>query len=253
MRLSLEGLVKRYGPQKALDDVSFTLKGAGIYGYLAPLPVPVSPRPSRFSPGPPQKRMRVRCALRPMEDARRPAPHPRPISGTEHNPSPARPVRAGVLCFFGGNAWAGRGKALRQRVEEVIMQVGLESHAHKLIGALFAGGIGKGWDWPRPFYTTRRSSSWMSLTSGPRSQSGHGGPRPGIQRLGKSHTVIFSSHILAEVQAIASEVLIPTSGRLVLQAPLSELNALPRARKLLPVVNGWRSGRCGGTFYRRRQ
>jgi ABC-2 type transport system ATP-binding protein len=88
----------------------------------------------------------------------------------------------------------------------------------------FRGGIGKGWDWPRPFYTTRRSSSWMSprVASIPNQVMEI---RALIQRLGKSHTVIFSSHILAEVQAIASEVLILHRGRLVLQAPLSELNA----------------------------
>jgi ABC-2 type transport system ATP-binding protein len=44
-----------------------------------------------------------------------------------------------------------------------------------------------------------------------------------IRALGQTHTVIFSSHILAEVQAIADRVLILHKGQLVLDAPLTEL------------------------------
>jgi ABC-2 type transport system ATP-binding protein len=116
-----------------------------------------------------------------------------------------------------------RGKALRQQVEEVIMQVGLESHAHKLIGALSRGyrqrvGLAQALLHDPPLLILDEPTSGLDPNQVMEI-------RALIQRLGKSHTVIFSSHILAEVQAIASEVLILHRGRLVLQAPLSELNA----------------------------
>ncbi len=50
------------------------------------------------------------------------------------------------------------------------------------------------WDWTR-------SRSWKS--------------GPFIQSLGKDHTVILSSHILSEVQAVCQTILILSKGRLV--------------------------------------
>lgn len=44
-----------------------------------------------------------------------------------------------------------------------------------------------------------------------------------IRELGKTHTVIFSSHILAEIQQLCSRVVILHKGRLVRQADMSEL------------------------------
>ncbi|WP_423404815.1 ABC transporter ATP-binding protein [Faecalibacterium prausnitzii] len=46
-----------------------------------------------------------------------------------------------------------------------------------------------------------------------------------IQELGKTHTVILSSHILSEVQAVCSQVLILSKGRLAASGSLQELTA----------------------------
>ena len=46
-----------------------------------------------------------------------------------------------------------------------------------------------------------------------------------IQELGKAHTVILSSHILSEVQAVCQKVLILSKGRLVASGSLQELTA----------------------------
>ena len=45
-----------------------------------------------------------------------------------------------------------------------------------------------------------------------------------IRELGKEHTVIFSSHILSEVQAVCDSVLIIDHGRLVISGTLSDLD-----------------------------
>ena len=48
-----------------------------------------------------------------------------------------------------------------------------------------------------------------------------------IKELGKTHTVILSSHILSEVQAVCEQALIISKGKLVaLLAPISEANHL---------------------------
>ena len=46
-----------------------------------------------------------------------------------------------------------------------------------------------------------------------------------IQELGKTHTVILSSHILSEVQAVCQQVLILSKGKLVAAGSLQELTA----------------------------
>ena len=46
-----------------------------------------------------------------------------------------------------------------------------------------------------------------------------------IRELGQSHTVILSSHILSEVQAVCQQVLILSKGKLVASGSLQELTA----------------------------
>jgi ABC-2 type transport system ATP-binding protein len=221
MELVVEGLVKRYGSQKALDDVSFTLKGAGIYGYLGPNGAGKSTTFKILTGYLKADAGQVRLGRWKMPEDRC---HIQAHIGylPEHNPLYLDLYVREYLLFRGG-LYGLRGKALRQQVEEVIMQVGLESHAHKLIGALSRGyrqrvGLAQALLHDPPLLILDEPTSGLDPNQVMEI-------RALIQRLGKSHTVIFSSHILAEVQAIASEVLILHRGRLVLQAPLSELNA----------------------------
>lgn len=46
-----------------------------------------------------------------------------------------------------------------------------------------------------------------------------------IRELGKAHTVILSSHILSEVQAVCQQVLILSKGKLTASGTLQELTA----------------------------
>ena len=50
-----------------------------------------------------------------------------------------------------------------------------------------------------------------------------------IRELGKTHTVILSSHILSEVQAVCQQVLIPSKGKLAASGTLEELTAGDRS------------------------
>lgn len=60
-----------------------------------------------------------------------------------------------------------------------------------------------------------------------------------IRNLGKKHTVILSSHILSEVQAICDRVLIINDGRIIANEKTSNLaNALGQAIKLKVKVSG---------------
>jgi ABC-2 type transport system ATP-binding protein len=221
MELVVEGLTKRYGPQKALDNVSFTLKGAGIYGYLGPNGAGKSTTFKILTGYLKPDAGQVRLGTWHM-------PRDRQIIQAhigylpEHNPL-YLDLYVREYLLFRGRLYGLRGRPLRQKVEEVIARVGLESHAHKLIGALSRGyrqrvGLAQALLHDPPLLILDEPTSGLDPNQVIEI-------RALIQHLGQSHTVIFSSHILAEVQAIASEVLILHQGKLVLQAPLSQLNA----------------------------
>ncbi len=220
MELTVVGLTKRYGTQKALDSVSFTLKGPGIYGYLGPNGAGKSTTFKILTGYLKPEAGDVRLGNWEM-------PKDRQIIQAhigylpEHNPL-YLDLYVREYLLFRGRLYGLRGRSLRQKVEGVIAQVGLESHAHKLIGALSRGyrqrvGLAQALLHDPPLLILDEPTSGLDPNQVVEI-------RTLIQSLGKSHTVIFSSHILAEVQAIASEVLILHQGRLVFQASLSDLD-----------------------------
>lgn len=59
-----------------------------------------------------------------------------------------------------------------------------------------------------------------------------------ITSLGKSHTVILSTHILSEVQSVCDRVIIINKGRLVADKKTDELHAFTGSRKLIAKICG---------------
>lgn len=219
MELRVQGLSKLYGRHKALDDVSFSLKGPGVYGYLGPNGAgksttfkiltgflrPTSGKVYLDELSLPQDRQKIQARIGYLP---------------EHNPLYLDLYVREYLRFRGG-LYGLRGRALSKRIEEVIEIVGLTSHAHKLIGALSRGyrqrvGLAQALLHDPPLLILDEPTSGLDPNQVIEI-------RQLIQNLGRNHMVIFSSHILAEVQAIASEVLILHQGRLVLQTPLKAL------------------------------
>ena len=118
----------------------------------------------------------------------------------------------GLLKFFGSARGLGR-KGLANRLDAVIAQCSLESVAHKPIGKLSKG------------YRQRVSMAQALLhdpevlildepTSG-LDPNQIRGVRKLIRELGKSKTVLVSTHILQEVEPIAGRVLFIHDGRIV--------------------------------------
>lgn len=59
-----------------------------------------------------------------------------------------------------------------------------------------------------------------------------------ITGLGKKHTIILSSHILPEVRSVCGRIVIINKGKLVANAATDELDVLTGARKLMAKVTG---------------
>ena len=128
----------------------------------------------------------------------------------------------GLLQFFGG-ARGSRRHTLQSRIDAVLGQCALESVAHKPIGKLSKG------------YRQRVSMAQALLhdpevlimdepTSG-LDPNQIRGVRKLIRELGKSKTVLVSTHILQEVEPVADRVLFIHDGKIVFDGTPAELRA----------------------------
>jgi ABC-2 type transport system ATP-binding protein len=128
----------------------------------------------------------------------------------------------GLLKFFG----AARGMSqaeLRRRIDTVVEQCSLASVAQKPIGKLSKG------------YKQRVSMAQallhdpdvliMDEPTGGLDPNQIRGVRSLIRELGKSKTILVSTHILQEVEPIASRVLFIHDGRIVFDGPPSGMHA----------------------------
>nr|BAL57839.1 gliding motility-associated ABC transporter ATP-binding subunit GldA [uncultured Bacteroidetes bacterium] len=219
MELRVEGLTKVYGSQIALNAVSFTLKGRGVYGYLGPngagksttfkiLTGYLPPTRGSFSLGSWTWPGDLRTLQRHIGYL------------PEHNPL-YLDMYVREYLLFRGQLYGLRGAPLKKRIEEVISRVGLTPEAHKLIGALSRGyrqrvGLASALLHAPPLLILDEPTSGLDPNQVIEI-------RQLIRELGQQHLVIFSSHILAEVQAIADHVIILHKGEVVLDAPLSDL------------------------------
>lgn len=219
MELEVKGLSRRYGSQWALREVSFTLRGSGVYGYLGPNGAGKSTTFKILTGfiAPTAGSVRLGTWHLP-KDLRLIQRHTGYLP--EHNPL-YTDMYVREYLLFRGRLYGLTGKALRQRVEELIERVGLTPEAHKLIGALSRGyrqrvGLAAALLHDPPLLILDEPTSGLDPNQVIEI-------RQLIRSLGQSHIVIFSSHILAEVEAIADHVLILHKGQLVLDAPLRDL------------------------------
>ena len=129
---------------------------------------------------------------------------------------------SGLLRFF-GEARGMSGGSLRDRIEAVIEQCSLESVAHKPVGKLSKG------------YRQRVSMAQallhdpevliMDEPTGGLDPNQIRGVRNLIRELGKSKTVLVSTHILQEVEPVADRVLFIHDGKLVFDGKPAEMRA----------------------------
>lgn len=57
-----------------------------------------------------------------------------------------------------------------------------------------------------------------------------------IRELGKTHTILLSTHILSEVEAVCDRAIVVDRGKLVAEGTLAELTAVGRGQRLLALV-----------------
>ena len=207
--VKVENLTKLYGKQKAVDNITFTANKGEVLGFLGPNGAGKSTTMKIITCFIPQSEGNVEvCGFdtgeNPIEVRRHIGYLP------EHNPLYLEMYVKEYLAFVGR---LHKVKKLKSRVQELIELTGLELEQRKLIGALSKGyrqrvGIAQAMlhdpdvlilDEPTSGLDPNQLIEIRSL----------------IKQLGQEKTVIFSTHIMQEVQALCDRMLIINRGKIV--------------------------------------
>ncbi len=209
--ITVEHLTKCYGDFMAVSDLSFEIEEGHVYGFLGPNGAGKSTTMNIMTGCLSATDGTVRIDGYDIFEEPQMA---KKLMGylPEQPPLYMNETPVEYLKFVGA-AKGLKGMELAQQVEEVIDQTKIGSVRHKLISALSKG-------------YKQRVGIAQALLGNPKviilDEPTVGlDPiqiieiRDLIRQLGESHTVILSSHILSEVQAICEKVLIIARGRLV--------------------------------------
>jgi ABC-2 type transport system ATP-binding protein len=217
MSVKVNQLVKIYGHQRAVDEVSFEVKKGEVLGFLGPNGAGKTTTMKIITGYLPQTEGSVQvCGFdvttQTMEARTRVGYLP------EHNPLYRDMYVREYLEFTAGLHQV---KQVKARVNEMIERTKLESHQHKQISEL-----SKGYRQRVGLAQAMLHNPDVLILDEPTS-----GLDPNqiveirqlIKELGQEKTVILSTHILGEVEAVCDRAIIINKGKLAADAPISEL------------------------------
>lgn len=221
MSLQVASLSKQYGTQQVLDEVSFSASPGRILGFLGPNGAGKSTT-LKIITGYLAADSGAVTLL--GEDA---LSHPKKLAARigylpENNPLYLDTYVREFLAFSGG-IYGMKSADIRRRTEELIRKTGLQAEQHKKIGQLSKGyrqrvGIARALlhdpalvilDEPTTGLDPNQLVEIRSL----------------IQEVAENKTLIFSTHIMQEVEAICQDVVIINQGKIVSSGDLAELRA----------------------------
>lgn len=215
MSITVEHLTKSYGKQLALKDISFTIKKGEIVGFLGPNGAGKTTLMKVLTT---YLKADEGVALVNGFDVRTDARNVQKSIGylPEHNPLYLEMYVKEYLQF---NAEVY--KVSKDRIEEVIEQIGLSTEAHKKIGQL-----SKGYRQRVGLAAALLHNPHVLILDEPTT-----GLDPNqlleirklIREIGKDKTILLSTHIMKEVEAVCDRVLIINKGSLVADQKLSDL------------------------------
>ena len=225
MSITVSNVTKSYGAQKALDDVSFTIPAGEIVGFIGPNGAGKSTMMKIITGFFPADSGTVTvCGLPTGPDAR----YMRRLLGylPENNPLYMDMYVREYLEYV-ADIYS-LGKRRREAVNSVIERTGLTPEQGKKIGALSKG-------------YRQRVGLAQALVHDPQVlilDEATTGLDPNqiveirnlISEAGREKTVMLSTHIMQEVEAICSRVIIIDHGRIVADGPIAEISSLAGAR-----------------------
>jgi ABC-2 type transport system ATP-binding protein len=230
MSIKVSGLTKLYDTQKAVDGISFEVKKGEIAGFLGPNGAGKSTTMKMITGYlPPTSGTATVCGFdvvqKPMEVRKRVGYLP------EANPLYFEMYVREYLEFSAGIHKLGADKG--KRIEEMIEMTGLSKEAHKKIGAL-----SKGYKQRVGLAQAMLHDPEVLILDEPTS-----GLDPNqiveirdlIKRIGADKTVLLSTHIMQEVQAMCSRVIIINNGKIVADDSIGHLQTVNTRQDVLII------------------
>ncbi len=229
MSISVRGVTKLYGTQKALDDVSFEISGTEVIGFLGPNGAGKSTMMKVLTGYIPQSSGEASVC---GHDVREASMEVKRNVGylPEHNPLYTDMYVREYLAFVAGIF---KLKNSTARVNEMIDVVGLDREAHKKIGALSKGyrqrvGLAQAMIHDPKVLILDEPTSGLDPNQLEEI-------RGLIKQLGREKTVMLSTHIMQEVEAICTRVIIIDKGRIVADDSASQLRGAGLSREAVLV------------------
>ncbi len=243
MSLEVSRLSKLYGTQKALDKVTFSANPGRILGFLGPNGAGKSTTMKIITGYLPADSGEVRVL------GENTLENPKKIRSKigylpEHNPLYLDLYVREFLEFSGG-IYGMKSSEIRERVNLLIRKTGLIPEQHKKIGQLSKGyrqrvGLARALvhdpevvilDEPTTGLDPNQLVDIRNL----------------IREIAENKTLILSTHIMQEVEAICQDVVIINKGKILAASPLSELKASSTQTELIleteePLELAWFEG-----------
>jgi len=217
MSITVQNISKFYGKQKALNDISFTIKKGEIVGFLGPNGAGKSTMMKILTTY--INSSEGNAVVNDFDVTTQQAKVQQSVGYLpEHNPLYLDMYVKEYLSFN-----ADIYKVKKERIEEVITLTGLTPEAHKKINQLSKGfrqriGLANALlhnpdvlilDEPTTGLDPNQLVEIREL----------------IKSVGKEKTIFLSTHIMQEVEAICDRVIIINKGELVIDTPLAELKS----------------------------
>lgn len=231
MSIVVDGLTKKYGEQKAVNNISFKVETGEVVGFLGP-----------NGAGKSTTMKMITCYMAPSSgdvqlEGMSIHTHPDEIKKRigylpENNPLYLDMPIIDYL-RFSAEVQGVPGRLIPERIAEMIETCGLEVEKHKQIGELSKGyrqrvGLAQAMihnpdvlilDEPTTGLDPNQIIEIRKL----------------IKKLGKEKTVILSSHILSEVEATCDRILIINRGRIAADGTSATLRQQAQGQELLTV------------------
>jgi len=231
MDIVVENLTKKYGAQRAVDNISFTVRTGEVLGFLGPngagKTTTMKAITTSFAPSSGDVRIGDISVTEKPEDVKTHIGY-LPESNPLYTEMPVIDYLYYVAEIHGIPK-----KNREERILEMVDICGLEGEKHKLISELSKGyrqrvGLAQALihdpevlilDEPTTGLDPNQIVEIREL----------------IKRIGREKTVILSSHILAEVEATCDRILIINKGKIVADGTAEELRKSAQGNEILHV------------------